>query len=195
MNGAEVIALARLHFGEPTPATITQEMALRFLNVATNQIYVDLSADRLRTLIRENEVPITQGNRGEIPETWHDIIEVYVDDRPAVPVSREVISQSEYGEYDLFSPGTPIFHIDQGYIWVRPSDKTVRAVHTRPPEEITTGTLNEEITDIHRTYHTALSSLIASYMYAQEEDSVQSQLYKAEYVALLRTIPQMEQEA
>ena len=188
MTPNEIIALARIHFGEPNPLTISSTDELVLFNESMREIYSDLPSDRLKSLISEDTVTITGDNRGPVDSSWDRVIEVYVNDRPAIQAPKETIRNSELSSY--FAPAVPIFHVDEQYLWVRPHETgdVVKAVYLSPPSTVVTGGRDTEITEIHEAFHEAVALLLASYMYAQEEDLVQAQHYKGEYVSVISNL-------
>lgn len=176
MTGDEIIALARADFGEAAPLTISADTSKEYLNRAQYELFQDLPPERQKANLLEEAVTATTG-QGTITNTWDRIVEVYVNDVPAAPVGREVISNADYGT--LFAPSIPVFHIDNSHVWVRPVGGTVKVVHLNPPNRITDTTV--AVTSFREQWHRAMAFLITSYMYAQEEDTPQAAHYRAEY--------------
>ena len=188
MTPAEIITLARTHFGELTALTVSVASARSYLNAAIKELYEDLPVDRLKPLLNDEAISLTAG-KGDIPSNLDRVVEVYVDNIPAVAVPREVITTSDYG--NLFAPAFPVIHIDSSHIWVRPvSTNTVAITYLQAPTVITAGNEGSEITEIPVPFHESLSYLVASYMYAQEEDVQQAQWYRNEYMNRLMSLSQ-----
>ena len=182
MTGTEVITLARLYFGEATALTVPSARELDLFNTALKELYRDLPVDKLRHLITTDTVTLTNG-RGNLPDTWDTVVSVYLDGISAVQVTTDVIRGTEIGSYWL--PLVPVFAVDNNYLWVVPNG-TVTVSHVDPPAEVTS--LAGEITAFPEQYHTLLASLLASYMYAQEEDAQQAAYYRGEYVEQLTSL-------
>lgn len=181
MTPTEIVELARVHFGERDALTISAPEAITFVNAAIKEIYEDLPVDRLKELLDTETVSLT-GGKGDVPSNLDRIVEVYVDDNPAVAVPREVITTADYGS--LFEPAFPVVHVDSSHVWVRPSDiDEVDLEYLQAPTLIDSGNTGDELTEIPISFHGALAFLVASYMYAQEEDVQQAQWYKNEYMA------------
>lgn len=185
MTGDEIINLARIHYGEETPNVVSSDSAKSFLNSAIMELYEDLPAERKKNLITTDTVSLTSGS-GIIDDTWDKVLEVYANGVPAYLVSREVIYNSAYGQQNLFESVVPIFYIDDTQVWVRPDNATVDVVHIDPPVPI--ANFEGEVTAFDEQWHPALAFLVASYMYAQEEDVVQAQHYRAEYQQRLTSV-------
>lgn len=178
MTPTEIITLARSHFGEPTPLTVDADTARDYLNASIRELYEDLPPDRLKGLLTEESVTLTAGE-GDIDPTWDKIVELYVDGLPAHAVGRESIAHNDYNQF--FESPVPIFHLDDSHVWVRPTTSTVEVVHIDPPAELVEADDDVEFTDIEDIWHPALADLVAMYMYAQEEDAQQSELYRNAY--------------
>jgi hypothetical protein len=178
VTGDEIIALARSHYGEETPNIVSADMAKDFLNAALMELYEDLPTERLKHLISTDSLSLTAG-KGEFPDEWDKILEVHVNGSPAILVGREVIHNTDYGQLNLFEPVIPIFHINESHVWVRPTGSTVEVVYLGPPDVI--DNFESEVTVFEEQWHAALASLVASFMYAQEEDLQQAQQYRADY--------------
>lgn len=191
MTGNEILALARASFGERSELTVLNTEALEYLNSALQELYNDLPPERMKERLVETAV-VMAANRGPITNTWDRVVEVYVNDKPAIQVPKEVIQNADYG--NLFTPSVGIFHLDNSYVWVRPSG-TVKIVHLTPPAELVTLDLTAELAAFSRVWHPALAHLVTSYMYAQEEDQTQAQHYRGEYSQqILGLIQQMSEE-
>jgi len=191
MTGDEIIALGRAYFGEPVASSILEATADSFLNVAVQELYEDLPADRLR-LLQIIDSPTFTAGKAVIPTAWDKVLGVYVDGVQAVGVSPEVIKAVDAGAY--FVPIVPVFSIDNQTMWVRPTTGAITVGHIDPPAEIADTSL--EITSFSVMWHPALACLLASYMYAQEEDAEQAQYYRNEYLALVTSVSsQMEAES
>lgn len=189
MTGDEIIALARANFGEETALTVSEQTSEDFVNAALQELYNDLPVERLKNLLTESTVTMAS-NKGPIDNAWDQVIEVYVDDLPAVMVPRDVIQNADHNS--LFAPPIAICHVDNSHVWVRPSG-TVKIVHLDPPDAISDFTA--EVTDFSELWHSAIAMLVTSYMYAQEEDSTQAQHYRSEYSqSLASLLQQMEKE-
>lgn len=175
MTGADIITLARLHFGESTPLTIPADREADLLNTAVQELYKDLPIEKLRHLVTTDNVALTDG-RGDLPSTWDTVVAVYLDGVPSVQVSTDVIRATELGPF--YQPMVPVYAVDNNYLWVVPTG-TVTVSHVDPPAEITDLAL--EVDAFPGQYHELLSSLVTSYMYAQEEDVQQAGYYRSEY--------------
>jgi hypothetical protein len=190
MTGDEIIALARANFGESSPLTVSVQTAKDFLNAALQELYNDLPPERMKNRLTESVVVMT-ANQGPVENTWDRIIEVYVDDVPALQVPKDVIPNADHNS--MFSPPVAIFHVDDKYVWVRPSG-AVKIVHVEPPGII--ANFSSEVSVFSELWHSALALLTTSYMYAQEEDVTQAQHYRGEYSQTIASlIQQMEVEA
>lgn len=188
MTPAEIITLARSLFGEETPNTVSEDTARSYLNSALTEIWTDLPSDNLKPLLEIESVTTTDG-AGDIDSEWNRIIEVYVDSFPATAVPRDVITGADFG--DLFTPAVPIYNIDEKKIFVRPKDAgDVEIVQVKAPTRITSSTEESDLTEIPEVYHEALASLVASYMYLQEEDAAQAQAFRAEYSNMITSMSQ-----
>lgn len=191
MTGDEIIALARQHFGEPTASSISTTQAKNFLNAAVQEMYGDLPVDRLRDLVEVSSLTFTDG-QDDIPSTWDRVLAVYVGGVAAVAVSPETIQTSDTGAF--FTALVPLYSLDTSHMWVRPVGGTVTVAHIDAPAEITNFTT--EVTSFGVNWHPALASLVACYMYAQEEDAEQAQYYRNEYLAQVTSVSQqMEAES
>jgi len=178
VTGDEIIALARFHFGEETPNTVSTDTVKDFLNAALMELYEDLPTERLKHLISTDSLSLTAG-KGELLNEWDKVLEVHVDGSPAILVGREIIHNIDYGQLNLFEPVIPLFHINESHVWVRPTGSTVEVVHLGPPDVI--NNFGQEVTAFEEQWHAALASLVASFMYAQEEDIQQAQHYRGDY--------------
>ncbi len=188
MTPAEIIVLARSLFGEVQPNTVTEEQTREYLSAALREIWSDLPSDNLKPLLTREPISIN-GGIGDISENWNRIIEVYVDDQPALQVAREVITSADFG--DLFAPGFPIYHMDEQKIFVRPANAgNVDIIHVEAPTRITEANEGDVLEEIPKVYHEALAFLTASYMYLQEEDAGQAQAFRAEYTNKITSISQ-----
>lgn len=183
MTGDEVIALARFYFGEETALTVPTAREADLLNSALLELYRDLPVDKLRHLLSTDSVALTNG-RGDLPTTWDTVVSVYLDGISAVQVTTDVIRATELGDFWL--PLVPVFALDNNYLWVVPNG-SVEVSHIDPPAEVTdtSATLDSAFPE---QYHTALAALMASYMYAQEEDIQQSGYYREEYMQQLASM-------
>lgn len=183
MTGDEVIALARFYFGEETALTVPTAREADLLNSALLELYRDLPVDKLRHLLSTDSVALTNG-RGNLPTTWDTVVSVYLDGISAVQVTTDVIRATELGDFWL--PLVPVFALDNNYLWVVPNG-SVEVSHIDPPAEVTdtSATLDSAFPE---QYHTALAALMASYMYAQEEDIQQSGYYREEYMQQLASM-------
>lgn len=177
MTGTEIIALALLHYGDSGSTYVSATDALQYLNEASLELYGDLPPAYLVNLMTATAELTNAGGAIPIDDAWDKIVEVYVEDTPAVQVTYDVIASADFNDY--FSPSTPIYHVDTSTIWVRPVASGVIVTYLSPPSEITDASL--EITDLDPIWHPVLAVLMASYMYAQEEDSQQAQHYKTIY--------------
>lgn len=183
MTGDEVIALAREFFGEPTANTVSTTAAKDYLNTALLELYNDLPPNRMRDRLSVDSVALTTG-QGSIPNTWDRIVDIYVNDIPTFLVDRHVVYSAQ--ELTYFEPSVPIAHFNEESLWIAPmAAGTVKVVHLEPPTLI--ATTSDEITEFKEQWHKALALLIASYMYAQEEDSAQAQYFKGEYQQMLHS--------
>lgn len=178
MTPVQIIALARIQYGETDPNTVTANAARDFLNSAVKELYEDLPPSRLKNLLTQAAVVLTSG-RGDVLTTWDKVVDLYVDNTPAIQVSREAIFQHDYSQY--FSSPVPIFHVDDKYIWVRPTASTCHITFLAPPAAITAGNEGVEFTGLDAVFHPALADLTTSFMYSQEEDVQQAELYRNAY--------------
>lgn len=179
MTPDEIVELARVQFGEETALTVTDESAREFFNAAVMELYEDLPPDRMKPLMTTQSVALTSG-KGDVVDTWDKILAVYVDGVPAHAIPRQAIQAHDYSQF--FESPVPVFHLDDTHIWVRPTGSTCELVTIDPPSTIDTSTGDDtEYTDFENIWHTALADLITSYMYAQEEDAQQAQLYYNAY--------------
>lgn len=183
MTPAEIIELARVHFGEETASSVSADSALKFLNEAQQELYQDLPPDRMKSLVQEASVA-TVDNQGVIVATWDKILDIYVDEIPAVQVSKEIIRNADR---NLFGPPIPVWYRDEKYVWVRPSGDLL-VIFLQSPDDLVTGDLETELDSFDKIFHPALADLVAAYMYAQEEDGVQAQHYRAEYVGKISSV-------
>lgn len=179
MSPDEIVALARVQFGEETALTVSDESAYEFFNMAVMDMYEDLPPDRLKPLMTTESIILTSG-KGDIDDAWDKILEVYVDSKPSQAVPRPVIQSHDYSEY--FTSPVPIYYLDDTHIWVRPEGSTCEVVVLNPPSLVDTATGDAtDYTDFDDIWHTALADLVTSYMYAQEEDAQQASLYYNSY--------------
>lgn len=183
MTGDEIIALARASFGEAQPLTVSADNAKKYLNASLKELYEDLPPDRMKNLISTSSVAIVSG-KGLVSDTFDKLLEVYVDDIPALQVSKSIIRGWDYGT--LFQTEVPIFHWDTENLWVRPPLGAISVVHLDPPNPISNFTL--EVSAFDNVFHEALAALVASKMYAQEEDATQAQHYRQEYLHSITSI-------
>lgn len=187
MTGAEVIELARSLFGEVTPNTVSEGQARDYLSAALRELWGDLPASDLKPLIEVDNVVLNAG-QASVTNTWERVIEVYVDGQPALRVNKEIINNADYGAF--FAPAIPIFYMDETNVFVRSPDNGAASVdiyHVQPPPRITVGNEGDEL-DISTGYQEAAAFLTASYMYAQEEDPGQAQLFRSEYTNRITSI-------
>lgn len=191
MTGDEIIALARAHFGEETAQTVSTDNALDYLNISLQELFNDLPPSRIRNRLAEDSVALVSG-QGGILNTWDRIVEIYVDDNPGIVVPKGAIEAADYGT--LFAPAIPIVHFDDSHIWVRPTGSTVKVVHLEPPTPVTEGNRTNELAEFDEKWHPALAFLVASYMYAQEEDQAQAGYYKSEYMQMLSNMSASAEE-
>lgn len=182
MTPQEIIALARAQFGEANALTVTATTARDFLNAAIKETYEDLPPSRLKNLISETTVTLTAG-KGSVLATWDKILEVYADNIPCMMVSREVIHQHDYSQF--FASPTPICHIDDKNVWVRPTTSTCKVLTLSIPTEVTSGNEGTEYTGLDKVWHPALADLVTAAMYAQEEDAAQADQYRKAYQSKL----------
>lgn len=187
MTGVEVIELARALFGEIEPNSVTEGQARDYLSAALRELWVDLPASDLRGLIESNSLTLTSG-KAPIDSSWERILEVYVDGIPALQVNREVIANTDFGTF--FAPGVPIYHIDESNVFVRPdSASSAELFYLPPPPRVTSVNETDEL-DIAQGFQEAAAFLTASYMYAQEEDAAQAQLFRSEYTNRIMSVSQ-----
>lgn len=182
MTPAEIIALARAQFGELTALTVSAQDARDMLNGAILELYEDLPPSRLKNLLTVTAVALTSG-KGSIDPLWDKVIEVYVDDNPAFLVDRAVIAAHDYSQF--FTSPTPIAHVDDDSVWVRPTTGVCSVLHLDPPEEVTAANEGTEYSSVSDVWHPALADLVTAAMYAQEEDITQMEAYRASYMQRL----------
>lgn len=192
MNGTEIIAEARLNFGEASALTLTDIDFQRWVNTALRQLYSILPLAELEVLAKTSTVTLTNG-RGPLPASLDHPLSVTIAAVPAQLVPLEVIQAIDVSPYS--TPPGGVWATDGETLWVRNSlgmPAAAEITYIEPPATIT----NFALPVVLPKWHAALVLFVTAFAYAQEEDKGQAQHYRNEALALVnRTFTAPEQEA
>ena len=187
MTGDEIIAQARLNFGEREAATLTDPEFEKWLNDALQELYrtlyLVLPDEELKFFLEESTETLVNGATS-IPETWDRIADVRVEGNSITYLLPEHFPRIDSGKY--FIPLVPVWTIHTDRIWVRPDDTPeIEVSYLERPSPITQ--FDTELTKVPHDWHPSLVWLVTSYAYAQEEDLQQAEHYRSRFAA---TLPQ-----
>lgn len=178
MTVDDVIEGARTLFGEITSRTLSNDQFERFVHDAIRELYTWLSPDENSKSFDTEAVALTAGV-GPIPDEWDKIIEVLDDGEILVQIDRTTLSNIDtHGAF--FAPENPVWHFDGENIYVRPTSiASVDITHTILDNTVLEALSDTDVIEIIPTrYLSALTSLVASYAYSQEEDAEQAGYYR-----------------
>lgn len=193
MTGDEIVAEARLNFGELTALTIQDADLERWVNTALREVYSLLPVTELEVLAETSAVALTSG-KGDLPAELDHLLSVAVNGTPAHPVPLEAVQAMDSNPY--LAPYVPVFTQDGEALWAREqagSPASVDVTFIKPPAEVS----NFASEVVLPKWHAAVVLLVTALAYAQEEDKGQAQHYRNEALALINrgqgvTAPEQE---
>lgn len=191
MTGNEIIAEARLNFGEVTALTLSDADFEGWVNTALFELYELLNLSELEVLAQTSAVTLTSG-KGPLPPDLDHLLSVQVDGAPAHLLGLEVPSIVDANPY--LQPYAFVATHDGETLWVRGAGSPASAdvTYVAPPDRITDFTQAVVLPK----WHPVIVLLTTALAYAQEEDKGQAQHYRNEALALVnRTYTAPEQEA
>lgn len=192
MTGTEIIAQARLNFGETTALTLQDVDFEGWLATALGELYELLPADELLPLAETTSVPLDATGNGTLPADLDRLLSAAQGGTPITEVTTAWVQAIDVNPF--YAPVQRVFATDGENLWVRGPEVgvAVDVTHIDPPAAPTL--LGSEV--VLPKWHPALVLFVTAFAYAQEEDKGQAQHYRNEALALInRTSVAPEQEA
>ena len=191
MTGNDIIAEARLNFGEPTALTLTDTDFQKWVNTALFELYELLNLSELEVLAETSTVTLTDG-KGPLPADLDHMLSVQVANTPVHILGMDAPSVIDQNPY--MAPYVFIGTTDGETLWIRgvTEPATADVTYIAPPDRIT----DFDQTVVLPKWHPVIVLFTTAFAYAQEEDKGQAQHYRNEALALInRTYTAPEQEA
>lgn len=179
MTGNDIIALARLQFGEATALTLSDSDFQEWVNTALVELYNDLPISELRQLQSISTVSLTNGN-GTFTTSWDRILAVLIDgvEIPQVPwTAIQWMDTFGYGR-----PEQAVWAQSGSNLAVRTPGTLPSSVSVRHMEPLQVSNFASPLT-ISDRWLAALAHLVTSYAYGQEEDHESAAMWRARYLS------------
>lgn len=183
MTPNQIIAQARVQFGERTAITLADSEFQGWVDGALKTIYNDLPSSEFRNLVSEDTISLVAGE-GVVPDSWDRLLDARDADVPLRAVAPDVLAHIDTNRF--YAPTQPVWAAVGKTVFVRPTTlASITVVHQEPPPSIvwtgTTANADSELTSVNAKWHPALVHLVTSLAYQQEEDHNAAAMWRNRY--------------